>query len=93
MPAKKHYLSSPPQRVLKVSAAIVGGYFVAASFHLMLASVSGYKEIVMLTSTFSLFLLWAMMMVVTFLSRNGWKIWGFYLGLTLFFSIITYFTK
>lgn len=93
MPAKKQYLSSPRQRVLKVSAAVIGGYFVAASFHLMLAAVSGQKEIVMLTSTFSLFLLWAGVMVVTFLSRNGWKIWGIYLGLTFLFSIIIYFAQ
>ncbi len=93
MPAKKEYLSSPSQKALKVSAAILGGYFVSASFHLMLASVTGHKEIIMLTSTFSLFLMWGIVMIITFLAHNGWTIWGLYLGLTLLFLLLTYLTK
>ncbi|MDZ7933558.1 MAG: hypothetical protein U5M51_00990 [Emticicia sp.] len=93
MPAKKEYLSSPKQRFLKVSAAILGAYFVSASLHLMLAVIIKQKEIVMLTSTFTLFLVWGALMVITFLARSGVKIWGLYILLTMVFLSITYLFK
>lgn len=90
MPANRKYLSSGGQRTLKISAAILGGYLVAASFHLFLASFPSLHEIVLLTSSFSFFLVWAGLMVVTFLAKNGWKIWLYYLVITGLFSGLIY---
>ncbi|WP_026994822.1 hypothetical protein [Flectobacillus major] len=93
MPAKKEYLSSSGQRAVKITAAILGGYLVSASFHLLLSVVTHQQEIVMLTSTISLFLVWIGLMLLSFLARNGWKILGIYLGITFLFSILIYLFK
>lgn len=91
MPANQKYLSSTSQRTLKITAAIIGGYLVSASFHLMLASIKNVHEVIILTSGFTFFIAWALIMVLTFLAKSGWKIWGLYLFLTLIFSLIIYY--
>ncbi len=93
MPAQTKYLSSRGQRALKITAAILGGYLVSASFHLMLGVMPFAREIVVVLSGISFFLLWAGLMVTGFLVRNGWKLWGLYLVLTLFFGGITWILK
>ncbi|MDJ1469310.1 hypothetical protein [Xanthocytophaga flava] len=93
MPAKKEYLTTPRQRTLKISAAVLGGYFVSITFHLFLATILPDRNIVMLTATFTLFLLWGILMIVPFLAQNGWKIWGVYLLLICIFSSITFWLR
>ena len=79
MPANPKYLTkSPWQRVAKISAAILGGYLVTTCLHLTLA-VWFDPATVLITSTFTAFILWAVLMVLAFLARNGWKIWACYL--------------
>ncbi|MES2574191.1 MAG: hypothetical protein V4572_04570 [Bacteroidota bacterium] len=90
MPANPKYLTqSKTQRFAKITAAILGGYFVSVSFHLALAAWFDRATII-ITMAFSGFILWVAMMVIAFLAKNGWKIWGIYLLLTLFFSLIIY---
>ena len=79
MPANKKYLTtSPVQRTLKITAAIVGGYFVTITFHQFIMYFLGAKDLYV-TMKFSGYIFWAALMVIAFLSRNGWKIWGWYL--------------
>ena len=83
MPAnKKHLTASAWQRALKVSAAFVGGYLLTMSLHLFLMTFLD-PEVIYFTMKFSVYILWAVLMVVAFLARNGWKIWGIYLGLSV----------
>lgn len=90
MPANPKYLTqSKGQRFLKISAAILGGYLVSVSFHLALAAWFDKAAIIM-TMGISGFTLWVALMVVAFLAKNGWKIWGIYLLLTLIFTLILY---
>lgn len=93
MPANRKYLASPGQRALKITAAIFGGYLVAASVHILIASIKPIHEIVVLTSGFTFFLLWAVLMVLAFLSRNGWRVWGIYMVITLFFAGLLFLIK
>ncbi|GAB3364196.1 hypothetical protein GCM10027566_33430 [Arachidicoccus ginsenosidivorans] len=87
MPAnKKHLTASPWQRLLKVTAAFVGGYMVTMSLHLFLM-VFVDKATIFITMKFSVYILWAVLMIVAFLSRSGWKIWVVYLGLSLIFYL------
>jgi len=87
MPAnKKHLTGSPWQRLLKVTAAFVGGYMVTMSLHLFLM-VFVDKATIFITMKFSVYILWAVLMIVAFLSRSGWKIWVVYLGLSLIFYL------
>ncbi|RYY54047.1 MAG: hypothetical protein EOO09_15815 [Chitinophagaceae bacterium] len=85
MPANKKYLSTPGQRVLKISAALPGGYMVTTSFHLFLMAFTSPGPVI-LTMNFSTWLLWAGLMILAFLAKNGWKIWGWYLIATLVFA-------
>lgn len=82
MPANKKYLSSPGQRLLKISAGFIGGYAVMLAFHLFLTYFIDKKYIV-ISAFVSGYILWAVLLLCAFLARNGWKIWGIYLLLTL----------
>lgn len=93
MPAKKQYLTTAGQRTLKITAGLVGGYILAAAVHLMLGVLLPYRTEVILTGAFSVFILWVTLMVVAFLARNGWLIWGIYLLATGFCGLVVYFLK
>ncbi|WP_348798683.1 hypothetical protein [Flavobacterium adhaerens] len=90
MPANPKYLTkSKTQRFAKITAAILGGYLVSVSFHLALAAWFDRANVI-ITMAFSCFILWVALMVIAFLAKNGWKIWGIFLALTLVFSTIVY---
>ncbi|PUV23368.1 MULTISPECIES: hypothetical protein [Sphingobacterium] len=86
MPANKKYLSSPFQRFLKITAGFIGGYIVMLSFHVLLTAIFEKKDVVM-TAGITGYLLWAVLMLLAFLSKSGWKIWGIYLLLASVFSL------
>ena len=91
MPANKKYLTpSAWQRFAKITAAILGGFMVTIMFHMALASWFD-RVTVIITSTFSAFVLWAVLMVVAFLGKNGWKTWFYYLVAALLLGVIFYF--
>lgn len=92
MPANKKYLSSPLQRFAKISAGLVGGYLITVSLHMLLMQwwdASG----ALITLQFGGFILWAVLLIFAFLSKNGWKIWAAYLLLSLFFLGLVYLGK
>lgn len=86
MPANKKYLSSPFQRFLKITAGFFAGYMLMLAFHNFMTLFCERKNIVML-SGFSGYIIWAILLLLAFLSKNGWYIWGIYLCLTLLLSI------
>ncbi|SFU64441.1 hypothetical protein SAMN05216480_11139 [Pustulibacterium marinum] len=91
MPANNKYLTQNKwQRFAKITAGFLGGYLVAITFHLALATWL-HKPSVIITATFSAFIIWAVLMVLAFLAHNGWKVWALYLSISLFFLIIFYF--
>ncbi|KUJ63132.1 hypothetical protein AR687_02965 [Flavobacteriaceae bacterium CRH] len=90
MPANPKYLTqSKWQRFAKITAAILGGYFVSVTFHLALASWFNRANVLM-TTAFTGFILWVALMVIAFLAKSAWKIWVIYLLLTLVFSLFIY---
>ena len=93
MPANKKYLTkSASQRFAKISAGFIGGYLVTLSFYMALAFWLDHV-VVLMTLQFAGFILWAVLMVLAFVGKNGWKTWGIYLLLTLFFGLFIYFGK
>jgi len=86
MPANKKYLSSPTQRLVKITAGFIGGYMVMLSFHLLLTHIFA-KQNVVITAYLTGYILWAVLLLLSFLAKNGWKIWGIYLLLTVIFSL------
>ena len=91
MPANKKYLTaSPSQRLLKITAAIAGGYWVTTAFMLCLMHFCSKKE-VLVTMKFMAYLIWVVLMILAFLAKSGWKIWGWYLlAGSLFFAPFIY---
>lgn len=80
MPANPQYLTmSKWQRFAKISAGLLGGYLLASVIHMILALWLFNHRVVLVTSVYSLFILWVVFMIVPFLVKNGWKIWGIYL--------------
>ncbi len=91
MPANKKYLSSPFQRFAKITAGLVGGYGVTVSFFLVLSNFLDRQSVVF-TLVFGGFLVWVGLLIVAFLAKNGWKIWGWYITAILVFSALFHFT-
>lgn len=93
MPANPKYLTkSKWQRFAKITAGILGGYLVSMSFHLALATWLNQGSVIV-TLSFSGFILWAVLLILAFLAKSGWKIWAIYLLLTLLFLGIIYLGK
>jgi len=93
MPAKKEYLTTGGQRALKITAGLLGGYCLAVAIQMMLSVLIPDRTAVILTGAFSVFMLWVAFMVLAFLARNGWVIWGIYLLSTSVCAAIIYFLK
>ncbi len=92
MPANPKYLSSNSQRFAKITAGFLGGYLVTVTCHIALSFWINHINVI-ITTTFTGFILWSILMVVAFLAKNGWKIWGIYLLISLLFSFIIYLGK
>ncbi|SFW26280.1 hypothetical protein SAMN02927921_00807 [Sinomicrobium oceani] len=93
MPANKKYLTaSASQRFAKITAGFLGGYMVTVTLHIALAYWVDHVNVLM-TLRFMGFLLWCILFLLAFLVKNGWKIWGVYLLLTLVFSAGIYLGK
>jgi hypothetical protein len=93
MPAKKEYLTTKGQRALKISAGLIGGYFLSVAFQMMISVLVPYRTEVILTGAFSVFMLWVALMIVAFLARSGWLIWGIYLFSILVCAAVVFFLK
>ncbi len=93
MPANPKYLTTSKwQRFAKISAGIIGGYFVAVSFHLALALWLNHK-IVLISSLYTLFILWGVLLILPFLFKNGWKAWLYYISIIIICGVAIYFGK
>ena len=86
MPANKKYLSSPTQKILKITSGFVGGYILMISFHNFMALIFDKRDVVII-SGFTGYFLWACVLIIAFLGKNGWIVWLVYLLLAFIFSI------
>ena len=93
MPAKKEYLTTSAQRALKITAGLIGGYFLSVAIQMAFSVLIPDRTAIILTGAFSVFMLWVAFIVLAFLARNGWIIWGIYLSGTLVCAAIIYFFK
>jgi len=86
MPAnKKHLTKSPWLRLAKILTGTIGGYLVMFTFHLLLSKIFSPQDVVV-TSFFTGYILWAVLLLMAFLERNVLKISGIYLILSLAFT-------
>lgn len=88
MPANKKYLNTSGwQKFAKISSGFLGGYLVSMTFHLAIAAWLDRVNVI-ITMTFSAFVLWMVLMILAFLRKNGWKVWLYYLVLSLCLFLI-----
>ena len=93
MPANSKYLASTGQRALKITAGILGGYILAEALHILVGTLVADKGVVVITGAYTTFFVWISLMILAFLSKNGWKIWGIYLLATLVCAALIYFLR
>ena len=94
MPANtKHLTTSPWQKGAKISAGIIGGYIITSLLHLSLALWLPNGKEILITSIYTVFIVWGTLMIVPFLFKNGWKVWGLYLLISILFYIIYFYGK
>lgn len=80
MPALKKYLTQKAhQRFAKFTAGFFGGYILSALLHMVLALWLPNHRMVLITSIYSLFLIWMLLFIIPYLFKNGWKVWAFYI--------------
>ncbi|CAL2085133.1 conserved membrane hypothetical protein [Tenacibaculum sp. 190524A05c] len=92
MPANSKYLNpSPWQQFAKISAGILGGYLITALFHMCLPLWFPYPKEILISSVFTVFILWTILLIIPFLFRNGWKVWGLYLLIIIVLYMIYHF--
>lgn len=95
MPANPKYLTPTRRswtRASKIAAGILGGFAVSVSFHLMLTLFADRAN-VLITMTFSGFIVWVALMILAFLEKKAWRIWALYLLLTGMFSLVIYLSE
>lgn len=91
MPANlKHLTKSPWQQFAKISSGILGGYIISALVHMCLPLWLPFPKEVLITSIFTLFIVWCVLLIVPFLFKNGWKAWLLYLVIIAILFIIYY---
>jgi len=89
MPANPKYLTtSVSQRFAKISAGIIGGFLITALLHLLLAKWFPNQKTVLITYSYTLFLIWVPLLTLPFFFDNGWKCWLWYAGIILVFSLL-----
>lgn len=88
MPANKKYLSSPLERIIKLTAGFIGGFMVTQSLHLLMA-VYWNTTSALITLQYFGFIIWAVLLIVAFLAKSGWKIWVTYLLISLVLIVVT----
>lgn len=94
MPANPKYLTqSKWQKFAKLSAGILGGYLISALLHMVLILLLPFHKEALVSSTFSLFIVWVVLLIIPYLFKNGWKVWGLYLVVILFLSVLFYFVN
>ena len=94
MPAnKKHLTTSSWQKFAKISAGIIGGYAITALIHLSFALWFPYHKEALISSIYTIFIIWVVFLIIPFLFKNGWKAWVWYLIISLILLISFYFGK
>ncbi|MEL4307753.1 hypothetical protein [Joostella sp. CR20] len=92
MPANKKHLSSPLQRFLKITAGFIGGFVITEALHMVLAIYFDTASMIF-TVRYMGFIVWAALMIVAFLAKSGWKIWGIYFAISVVLGLIVFFNN
>lgn len=93
MPAnKKHLNPAFHQRFAKITAGFIGGFALTIALFLIPAVLTDHV-IVLFTLKFAGFIVWGAFMIIPFLFKNGWKVWGIYLMAIVLLSSLLFLIK
>ena len=93
MPANKKYLAkSPWTKFSKLLAAILGGFLVSIGIHFTLALWVDMRTVIV-TSIFSIFILWTILMLAVYWIKSPLKVWAIILLTLIICSAAIYFGK
>jgi len=91
MPANSKYLTtSPLQRILRISAGVIGGYIITALIHMVSALLLPWHKEVLALSIVIYFPIWAIFLFIPFFRKNGLTTWLYYLIIILLLYTIYY---
>ncbi|AZJ33146.1 MULTISPECIES: hypothetical protein [Tenacibaculum] len=91
MPANSKYLNqSPWQQFAKISAGLIGGYVISALLHMCLVLWLPNPKGILITSIYTIFIVWGALLIVPYLFKNGWKAWVIYLIISIILYVIYY---
>ncbi|MEM1408681.1 MAG: hypothetical protein AAF149_23220 [Bacteroidota bacterium] len=90
MPARSKYLSSGWSRFSKILAIVFGAYAATATLHIALAKNVANDTPVLLTSTYSSFLIWIGFMIMVFMIKKVWKAWSILLAIIAISSLLIF---
>ena len=88
MHAKKKYLSNGWQRLSKVLAMFFGAYAATAALHIAIAKNVTNDVPILLTSTYTSFILWVGLMVMVFIIKRAWIAWSVLSGIVVFSGLL-----
>lgn len=74
----------------KVIAAVLGSFIASLGIHLSFASYFGQKQVVA-TSLFSIYILWAFLVIVVYWVKKPWIAWAILLPIILLSILAIYF--
>lgn len=91
MPANKKYLTTSSWHIAaKIIAGLIGGYLIASLVHIILILFLPYSKEILITSIFSLFIIWGALMIVPFLFKNGYKVLVLYTAIIILLYVLYY---
>ncbi len=89
MPANPKYLTqSPWQKIAKITAGLIGGYILTALLHLCLPLYLPNPKEVLITSIYTIFVVWTVFLILPFLFEDGWKVWVIYILIAVILYVI-----
>ncbi|QDO92572.1 hypothetical protein FNB79_00765 [Formosa sediminum] len=90
MPANKKYLmQSGWAQASKIIASVLGSLIASFGFHLALSSYFWQTQIVA-TSLFSIYMLWAGLVIVVYWVKKPWMAWAILLPIIILSAIAIY---
>ena len=74
MPANRKYLTTSPwHKGAKIVSGILGGYIITALLHMIAALVLPFHKEILISSIFTMFIIWGALLIIPFLFKNGFK--------------------
>ena len=90
MPAKAEYLSNGWVRFSKVLAAILGAYVATMFLHIAIAKNVANDAPIILTSTYTTFLVWCGLMIMVYMIRKAWVSWAILFSIILISGLLIF---